>query len=191
MAIKLYHSQLTITNGSSFLMPGAQSRLVRQTDPPHSLRQFRYATFRLLTFLLAIAGTVSMHAQTSYGSLVGTVADSTGAIVAGAEITVTNVGTNAIQKTTTGGAGNYSFVNLNPGVYSVTAAEVASSRSRATRWTCRSAAPPVSISSCRLGTQRKPSRCRRRRLVCKQTAPHWAASSKDARLKRRRSTDET
>ncbi|MGB0123554.1 MAG: carboxypeptidase-like regulatory domain-containing protein [Silvibacterium sp.] len=122
MAIKLYHAQLTITNGSSFLMPGAQSRLVRQTDPPHSLRQFRYATFLLLTFLLAIAGTVSMHAQTSYGSLVGTVADSTGAIVAGAEITVTNAGTNAIQKTTTGGAGNYSFVNLNPGVYSVTAA---------------------------------------------------------------------
>ena len=56
MAIKLYHAQLTITNGSSFLMPGAQSRLVRQTDPPHSLRQFRYATFLLLTFLLAIAG---------------------------------------------------------------------------------------------------------------------------------------
>ncbi len=58
-------------------------------------------------------------AQTSYGSVVGTVTDATGADVLGATVTLTNVGTNAKLEATTGAGGNYSFINLNPGSYSV------------------------------------------------------------------------
>ena len=59
-------------------------------------------------------------AQTSYGSIVGTVADSSGAVVADAQVSLTNTGTNQTQETTSSASGTYSFVNLNPGAYSVT-----------------------------------------------------------------------
>ena len=48
--------------------------------------------------LLAISGAMNpnfVKAQTSYGSVVGTVKDSAGALVAGAEVQLTNTGTNA------------------------------------------------------------------------------------------------
>jgi outer membrane receptor protein involved in Fe transport len=61
-----------------------------------------------------------VKAQTSYGSVVGTVKDSAGALIAGAQVQLTNTGTNAEQKAVTGSAGTYTFINLNPGSYSVT-----------------------------------------------------------------------
>lgn len=65
-------------------------------------------------------GAMPLHAQMSYGSLVGTVADSSGAIVSGAKVVLTNTNTNATEAATTGSAGNYNFVNLIPDTYSVT-----------------------------------------------------------------------
>lgn len=73
--------------------------------------------------LFAIFGVVNpnfVNAQTSYGSVVGTVTDSGGALVAGAQVQLTNKGTNAGQKAVTSSAGTYTFINLNPGPYSVT-----------------------------------------------------------------------
>jgi len=72
----------------------------------------------LLGILLLVTGR-SMMGQTSYGSIVGTVTDSTGAAVPGAQVVLKNNGTNATQKATTGGGGIYSFLNLNPGSYVV------------------------------------------------------------------------
>jgi outer membrane receptor protein involved in Fe transport len=74
--------------------------------------------------LLAIAGAVNpsfVRAQTSYGSVVGTVTDSAGALVAGTEVRLTNKQTNAEQTAMTSSAGTYTFINLNPGSYSVSA----------------------------------------------------------------------
>ena len=62
----------------------------------------------------------SLRAQTSYGSILGTVTDSGGAVLAGAHVQLTNKGTNAAQTTVTGSSGTYTFINLNPGVYSIT-----------------------------------------------------------------------
>lgn len=59
-------------------------------------------------------------AQTSYGSVLGTVTDSGGAVLAGAHVQLTNKATNAEQTSVTGSAGTYTFINLNPGVYSIT-----------------------------------------------------------------------
>ncbi len=44
----------------------------------------------------------SLKAQTSYGSVVGTVTDSAGAVIAGAQVHLTNKGTNAEQAAVTG-----------------------------------------------------------------------------------------
>ena len=73
--------------------------------------------------LLAISSAMNPNyakAQTSYGSVVGTVKDSGGALIAGAQVQLTNKGTSAEQKAVTSSAGTYTFINLNPGSYSVT-----------------------------------------------------------------------
>ncbi len=86
----------------------------------HSLVLCRYAL--LLVFLLGGETlNVISHAQTSYGSVVGTITDPSGASVVGAKVTLKNNGTDSTQTTTTGSSGNYTFANLTPGTYSVTA----------------------------------------------------------------------
>ena len=59
-------------------------------------------------------------AQTSYGSVVGTVTDPAGAVIAGAHVQLINKGTNAQQVAVTGAGGTYTIINLNPGAYSIT-----------------------------------------------------------------------
>src|ERR1035441_8033557 len=71
----------------------------------------------LLLALFCCAASVCAHAQTSYGSIVGTVTDPTGANVVGAKVTLENHGTNATQTSISGNGGTYSFINLNPGSY--------------------------------------------------------------------------
>jgi hypothetical protein len=66
-----------------------------------------------------VAGT-SARAQTSFGTIVGTVTDSTGANIPGAQVMLKNNGTNATQAVKAGTAGTYTFLNLVPGSYSVT-----------------------------------------------------------------------
>src|SRR5262245_39659026 len=67
--------------------------------------------------LLALAG--SAQAQVLYGSVVGTVADSTHAAVPGATVTIINVKNNLAREATTRSDGSYSFVNVIPGDYNV------------------------------------------------------------------------
>ena len=59
--------------------------------------------------------------QTFYGSIVGTVSDSTGAVVPGTNITLTNLGTTEKRTMETDATGSYRFVNLLPGRYRVEA----------------------------------------------------------------------
>ena len=64
---------------------------------------------------------VPLSAQTTAGSIVGTVTDPSGAVIAGANITITNVGTNIAVKATTDTAGEYVVTPLEVGRYSVSA----------------------------------------------------------------------
>ena len=73
--------------------------------------------------LLIIAGAAA-SAQTVYGSLVGNVADATGSAVPNATVTLTNLGTNESRTAQTDTGGNYTFVNLLPGNYSIAAEKV-------------------------------------------------------------------
>ena len=58
-----------------------------------------------------------LSAQSTFGSISGTVADASGAAVPDSQVTLTSAATGAKQTYTTSGDGLYSFVNLNPGEY--------------------------------------------------------------------------
>ena len=72
--------------------------------------------------LLAVGITLSpseVQAQILYGSIVGNVRDSQGAVVPGATVTIVNKQTNLTRDTTTDAEGSYSLVNVLPGPYDV------------------------------------------------------------------------
>lgn len=58
--------------------------------------------------------------QAEAGSINGTVTDSTGAVIPGANVTAKNVATGASRTVQTGGAGGYLIPGLGPGIYEVT-----------------------------------------------------------------------
>ncbi len=57
------------------------------------------------------------QAQVLYGTLIGTVQDTSGATIAGAQITAAEVGTGITQTATSDSAGIYRFTTLLPGTY--------------------------------------------------------------------------
>jgi hypothetical protein len=73
--------------------------------------------FGALAILLVTAPEV--RSQSTFGSVVGNVLDSTGAAISDTAVTLTNLGTNETRKETTNSAGLYQFVNVAPGQYSV------------------------------------------------------------------------
>jgi len=77
----------------------------------------------LVLFLCVCWGAALGSAQTSYGAVVGTVTDTTGASVDGATVTLKNDGTGGAQRAETGEGGTYSFIDLNPGSYTLTVVE--------------------------------------------------------------------
>jgi len=58
-------------------------------------------------------------AQGTLGRLAGTVLDSSGGVLPGATVTITNLQTNQVQSTVTGGAGEFTFPQLPIGTYKV------------------------------------------------------------------------
>ncbi len=79
---------------------------------------FRLTAAGFAVLLLCAAKTGFAQAVT--GTLLGTVQDSSGAVVPGANVTLTNEGTDVNTKTTSSPQGFYTFPNLNPGQYTVT-----------------------------------------------------------------------
>jgi hypothetical protein len=74
----------------------------------------------LLMLLVAVLfATPSLNAQNAYGAVVGTVTDSSGAIVPGATVSITNLGTSEKKSMQTDATGNYRFVTLLPTQYKV------------------------------------------------------------------------
>ena len=75
-------------------------------------------TRKLLLLAACIAvSAAALSAQTFYGTVVGAVMDSTGAVIPGASVTLTNLGTGEQRAQETEVAGLYRFVNLIPGQY--------------------------------------------------------------------------
>ena len=74
----------------------------------------------VFALLLAVM-VLSPQLQAQTGSISGTVTDSSGAVVQGAEITARNLGTNETHATKSGANGAYTMTNLPVGDYEVNA----------------------------------------------------------------------
>jgi len=68
---------------------------------------------------MLIIGQQAIRAQNINSSVQGTVLDTSGAMVSGADITLTNVGKGVVLKTQSDASGSYSFPALQPGLYSL------------------------------------------------------------------------
>jgi hypothetical protein len=76
--------------------------------------------FAVLAAALLLSGLASgLYAQAVTASLVGTITDSSGAVVPGAKVTITEVNTGLSRRMETNASGNYSFPALEPGTYRV------------------------------------------------------------------------
>ena len=74
----------------------------------------------LLTLsLLLLAVHTELFAQSRTGTILGTVTDATGAVIPGAKVTVTNMGTNQARETSTDANGRYVVTLLPVGRYSI------------------------------------------------------------------------
>jgi len=75
------------------------------------------ATFAALFFYLGVS--LPASAQVDNGGIRGTVKDRSGAVVSGAKVTLTNEGTSLVTETITSDDGNYSFVPVKIGTYTL------------------------------------------------------------------------
>lgn len=75
---------------------------------------------RALMLMVAMLGlSLVVSAQTSRGTVSGTVADPTGAVISGASVTLTNIATTVERTTVTTDEGFYRFDAVDPGSYSI------------------------------------------------------------------------
>jgi hypothetical protein len=82
------------------------------------MRSLRLASI-LLVFCL-MASLTGWAQSTATGTVVGTITDQSGAVVPGAQVTLTDKGTGTTRATTTNSSGSYVFVDVNPSTYDVT-----------------------------------------------------------------------
>jgi hypothetical protein len=78
------------------------------------------ATRLVLACCLIALAACRLSAQSTFGAILGTVRDSTGALVAGAQVTLIDTGTTATRTVTTDASGNYAFKNIDVGRYALT-----------------------------------------------------------------------
>jgi hypothetical protein len=80
----------------------------------------RIAGFSIVA-LSCLISTTKMVAQSTFGAIDGTVTDSSGAAVAGAKVEALNQATGEIRTAGTDNAGEYRFLNVDAGQYTITA----------------------------------------------------------------------
>src|SRR5580765_6613137 len=79
-------------------------------------------SFRILSAFFLVSFCVSNHvaAQSTYtAQLTGVISDSSGAVIPGAKVTLTDEGTNIAANNVTNGSGIYLFTNVRPGTYTI------------------------------------------------------------------------
>src|SRR5436305_7482818 len=94
----------------------ANTRGMNKISFPFKLSVLAIALFAIVAFF-----PVSGHAQTTDGNVVGTVVDSTGAVVPNAKVDAVNTATGVKTSTQSNSSGEYRFNNLPAGKYDITA----------------------------------------------------------------------
>jgi hypothetical protein len=75
-----------------------------------------------MVFCLIVLAAGRLPAQSTFGAILGTVRDSSGALVQGAQVTLANTGTSATRAMATDATGSYAFKNVEVGNYALTIA---------------------------------------------------------------------
>src|ERR1700727_2889800 len=78
--------------------------------------KFHFSIFAIVLFLSCA---LTARGQSTFGSISGTVKDASGAAIPDAQVTLTSIATGAKETFTTDQNGLYSFVNVNPGEYTI------------------------------------------------------------------------
>lgn len=82
---------------------------------------FRKSLITLSVLLLMVPGLRMFGQAGATGTILGTITDSTGAVLPNAKVTITNTATNVSNNTVTSSTGDYTVPSLNPGTYTVSA----------------------------------------------------------------------
>src|SRR6266851_1371560 len=112
-----------VTDATVFAWAGCPGKPFRIWEPEMQNQLYRFLAVLgfgvCLCFISMTWFGPPLLAQSTYGSIAGAATDSSGAAVAEAQVTLTNLGTSEKRTQTTGGDGLYSFVNLFPGRYKI------------------------------------------------------------------------
>jgi len=87
--------------------------------PTHALQSVACSTAIALSF--ATVCVTNASAQSTFGTILGTVQDPSGAVIPGATVHIQNLDDNSSRETTANSSGEFQVLNLNPGKYSITA----------------------------------------------------------------------
>src|SRR5580765_2551115 len=74
-----------------------------------------------IVFTLVFFAATPIFSQSSNGTISGTLADASGAVVPGVTVTATNNATGIVKTVMSNDAGAYNFASLQPGTYKITA----------------------------------------------------------------------
>ena len=100
------------------LLPSKIEFSVTERRAKHS----QYYPLKIWVFILAAVAVLicsTAFAQVRFGTVLGMVSDTTGATVSGANVKLTNLGTNEARTMQTASGGFFTFPNLNAGLYKV------------------------------------------------------------------------
>ena len=89
------------------------------TPNPGGLIKLCYLNTALLLGIMLLGFSAPVVGQAVNATLLGTVTDSSSAVVAGAKVTITEMNTGVKREAATNDSGNYEFPNLPPGRYEV------------------------------------------------------------------------
>src|SRR5215470_10102138 len=106
-----------VCGGATSRREHMNSRITIRRCLSHELPSFLFSALILILCLSALCGPTC--AQNSQGTILGHVTDPTGAVIAGATVTLTHSATSISRTAKTSSVGDYVFVNVIPGEYDV------------------------------------------------------------------------
>ena len=80
----------------------------------------RVPWLRLFSCALLVYAAATARAQSTFGEILGTVHDSTGAVIQGVQVALANTGTGSTRSAVTDASGDYAFKNIDVGTYTLT-----------------------------------------------------------------------